>query len=268
MANTTDYKKRSRGSFGETAVPGAVIGRNAVRELLKSGRDVEKIFCKRGEREGSITELLAAAKSRGIPTVEVEVQKLDAMSGGANHQGIIAMASACEYGTLDDIFENASKSGTPPLIAIADGVTDPQNLGALIRCVDCSGAHGLIIPKRRSAGVTPAVTKSSAGAVEHVTIVRATNLADTVSELQRRGVWVFAAEAGGKPYYECDFTSPTAIIFGSEGSGVQRLLREKSDFIVSIPMYGKINSLNVSCAAAVLLTEAARQMREKIEAEL
>lgn len=242
-------------------VEGAVIGRNAVRELLRSGRDIEKIFVKRGDREGSITELIAKAKGRGIPVIEVDTNKLDAMSGGANHQGIVASASSCDYGTLDDIFENAASRGEKPLIAIADGVTDPQNLGALIRCVDCAGAHGLIIPKRHSAGVTPAVTKSSAGAVEHVTIVRVTNLADTVSELQRRGVWVFAAEAGGTPYYECDFTSPAAIILGSEGDGVSRLLRERSDFTASIPMYGHVNSLNVSCAAAVLLTEAARQQR-------
>lgn len=257
MAEKREYARREpRG-----AAEGAVIGRNAVRELLRSGRDIDKIFAKRGEREGSITELLAIAKKRGIPTVDVDGAKLDALSGGANHQGIVAIASACEYGTLDDIFENASRRGETPLIAIADGVTDPQNLGALMRCVDCAGAHGLIIPKRHSAGVTPAVTKSSAGAVEHVTVVRVTNLADTVAELQKRGVWVFAAEAGGKPYYECDFRSPTAIIFGSEGDGVSRLLREKSDFTVSIPMYGQINSLNVSCAAAVLLTEASRQQR-------
>ncbi len=249
-------RRRDRG-----AAEGAVIGRNAVRELLRSGREAEKVFCKRGEREGSINELIAGARAKGIPVVEVEGHKLDDISGGTNHQGIVAIASACEYGTIDDIFEKAEKSGVPPLIAIADGVTDPQNLGALIRSVDCSGAHGLIIPKRHSAGVTPAVTKSSAGAIEHVTVVKVTNLADTVAELQRRGVWVFAAEAGGRPYCECDFTSPTAIIFGSEGSGVSRLLLERSDFTVSIPMYGMVNSLNVSCAAAVLLTEASRQTR-------
>lgn len=251
-----------RGRELREAAEGAVIGRNGVRELLRSGRDVEKIFCKRGEREGSITELLAIAGKRGIPTVEVEAAKLDALSGGMNHQGIVAIASSCEYGTLDDIFENAASKNETPLIAIADGVTDPHNLGALIRCVDCAGAHGLIIPKRRCAGITPAVTKSSAGAIEHTTVVKVANLADTIAELQKRGVWVYAAEAGGKPYYECDFTSPTAIIFGSEGDGVQRLLRERSDFTVSIPMYGKVNSLNVSCAAAVLLTEASRQQRK------
>ncbi len=243
------------------AAESAVIGRNAVRELLRSGKDIEKIFAKRGEREGSITELLAEARARGIPTVDVDAVKLDALSGGVNHQGIVAIASGCEYGTVDDIFRRAEQEGARPLIAIADGVTDTQNLGALIRCVDCAGAHGLIIPKRHSAGVTPAVTRSSAGAVEHVTVARVTNLADTVEELKRRGVWVFAAEAGGEPYYGCDLSGPTAIIFGSEGSGVSRLLREKSDFTVSIPMYGHVNSLNVSCAAAVLLTEASRQQR-------
>ena len=258
-----EYRRNVKKGPGAEPADGAVIGRNAVRELLRSGRDIDKIFVKRGEREGSITELMAKAKKRGIPTIEVDAVKLDSMSGGANHQGIVAMASSCEYGTLDDIFENAASRGETPLIAIADGVTDPQNLGALIRCVDCAGAHGLIIPKRHSAGVTSAVTKSSAGAIEHVTVVRVTNLADTVSELQQRGVWVFAAEAGGTPYSECDFKSPTAVIFGSEGDGVSRLLRERSDFISSIPMYGHVNSLNVSCAAAVILTEAARQQRSE-----
>lgn len=248
--------------YGGGADSGAVIGRNAVRELLRSGRDVDKIFIKRGQREGSINEIAAAAKKRGIPVVEVEVQKLDAISAGTNHQGIVAFAAECEYGTLDDIFENARSRGEKPLIVIADGVTDPHNLGAVIRCVECSGAHGLIIPKRRSSGVTPAVTKSSAGAVEHVTIVRVTNLADTVEELKQRGVWVYAAEAGGEPFYDCRFDSPTAIIFGSEGEGVHKLLRDKCDFTVSIPMYGRVNSLNVSCAAAVILTEAVRQMKK------
>lgn len=268
MGEYRNNDKRGRPESGPRnnrrgAVEGAVIGRNGVRELLRSGRDVEKIFCKSGEREGSITELLAAAKKRGIPTVEVDKAKLDAMSGGMNHQGIVAVASSCEYGTVDDIFENAASRGETPLIAIADGVTDPQNLGALVRVVECTGAHGLIIPKRHSAGITPAVTRSSAGAIEHTTVVRVTNLADTVAELQKRGVWVYTAEAGGKPFYECDFTSASAFIFGSEGEGVSRLLREKSDFTVSIPMYGKVNSLNVSCAAAIIMTEAARRMRTK-----
>lgn len=243
------------------AADGAVIGRNAVRELLRSGRDIDKIFAKRGEREGSINELLAEARSRGIPIVDADASKLDAMSGGERHQGIVAFAAECEYGTIDDIFKSAESKAEKPLIAIADGVNDPHNLGAIIRCVECAGAHGLIIPKRHSVGVTPAVTRSSAGAVEHTTIVRVTNLADAVEELKRRGVWIFAAEAGGTPYYECDFKSPTAIIFGSEGGGVSRLLRDRSDFIASIPMYGSVNSLNVSCAAAVILSEAARQMR-------
>lgn len=240
---------------------GVIVGRNAVRELLRSGRDVDKIFLKQGQREGSINEIAAEAKKRGIPIVEVDEHKLDRMSAGANHQGVAAAAAECEYGTLDDIFDNAAKAGEMPLIAIADGVTDPHNLGAIIRCVECAGAHGLIIPKRHSSGITATVAKSSAGAVEHVTVVRVTNLADTVDELKRRGVWIYAAEADGEPFYKCSFDSPTAIIFGSEGEGVHKLLRDKCDFVASIPMYGKVNSLNVSCAAAVILTEAARQMK-------
>lgn len=242
---------------------GLVIGRNAVRELLRSGRAIDKILVRRGELEGSVIPLVAEARERGIPVVETDKSKLDAMSGTAPHQGIIAMAAEKEYCTVEDILALAQERGEPPLIAIADGITDPYNLGALIRCAEGVGAHGLIIPKRRAVGLTPLVSKASAGAIEHLAIAKVSNIATTVTALQKKGVWVYAAEAGGQPYYEVDFSGPAAIIFGSEGNGVSALNKQNSDVIVSIPMYGKVNSFNVSTAAAVLLAEASRQHRTK-----
>lgn len=246
------------------ASSGAVIGRNATAELLKSGRSVDKLFVRRGDREGSINVIIAEALKRGIPVIEVDNSRLDVLSGGAHHQGVVAMAAEKEYSSVDDILDIAKSRGEVPLIVIADGIEDPHNMGALIRCAECAGAHGIIIPKRRSAGLSPVVTKSSAGAVEHMAIAKVPNLASAVDSLKEAGVWIYTAETGGTPYYECDFKVPSAIIFGSEGEGVGRLLREKSDFIVSIPLYGKVNSLNVSCAAAVILSEAARQARTRV----
>ena len=242
---------------------GIVIGRNAVRELLKSDRDIDKIFVQRGEREGSIVVLAAEATARHIPLVEVEKVKLDKMSGGANHQGIVAMAAQKQYSTVEDILNIAEERGEKPFIVISDGITDPHNLGALIRCAEGAGAHGIIIPKRRSVGITAAVTKSSAGAIEHMAIAKVTNIAATVELLKKKGVWVFAAEAGGDAYYDTDFNCAVAVVLGSEGDGVSSIVKEKSDYIVSIPMYGKVNSLNVSTAAAVILSEVARQQKAK-----
>ncbi len=236
-----------------------VIGRNAVSELLKSGRDIDKIYIKKGERTGSITVIASEAISRSIPVIEVEGSKLDNMSGGLPHQGVIASAALKDYVTVDEILENAESKGEKPLIIIADGVEDPQNLGALLRVAECSGAHGVIIPKRHAVGLTEAVGRASAGAIEYVPVAKVTNLAQTVDELKDKGLWIYAAEADGSPHYDTDMTAAAAIILGSEGFGVSRLLKEKSDFIVSIPMYGSVNSLNVSCACAVVLCEAARQ---------
>ena len=238
---------------------GAVIGRNAVRELLKSERSIDKILVQRGERTGSITVLVAEAIGRGIPVIEVERAKLDSLAGFAPHQGIIAMAAEKEYCEVEDILRIAEERGEAPLIVIADGITDPYNLGALIRCAEGVGAHGLIIPKRHAAGLTPLVTKASAGAIEHLAIAKVANLNNTIRKLKESGVWVYAAEAGGQNYYDCDFSGPCALVFGSEGDGVSRMVKENSDAIVSIPMYGHVNSFNVSTAGAVLLAEASRQ---------
>lgn len=238
---------------------GAVIGRNAVRELLKAERPIDKILVQKGERTGSITVLVAQAIARKIPVIEVERQKLDNLSGYVPHQGIIAMAAEKEYCTVADILAVAEARGEAPLIVICDGVTDPYNLGAIIRCAECCGAHGLIIPKRRAAGLTPLVTKASAGAIEHLAIAKVPNIAAAIAELKEAGVWVYAAEAGGGALWSTDLTGACAVVMGSEGDGVSPIVKKVCDGVVSIPIYGKVNSFNVSTAAAVILAEAARQ---------
>ena len=238
---------------------GAIPGRNAVRELLKSGKAIDKIFVRRGDREGSITVLVAEAIGRKIPVIEVEKEKLDCLCGYEQHQGIVAIASEKEYCSIDDILSIAEQRGEKPLIVIADGVSDPHNLGAIIRCAEGAGAHGVIIPKRRAAGATPAVAKASAGALEHMAVAKCSNISDTVRKLKEHGLWIFAAEADGTDYTKADMTVPAAIIVGSEEYGISDIVKKNSDFIVSIPMLGKVNSLNVSTAAAVVLYEAVRQ---------
>ena len=238
---------------------GSVPGRNAVRELLKSDRIIEKIFIQKGDREGSITVLAAEAIAMGIPLIEVEKAKLDALCGYEQHQGIVAIAGEKQYVEIEDLIKIAEERNEKPLIVIADGVCDPHNLGAIIRCAEGAGAHGIIIPKRRAASITPAVVKSSAGAVEHLAAVKCTNITETIKKLKDLGLWIFAAEADGTDYDKADFTVPCAIVVGSEENGVSELVRKNCDFVVSIPMRGKVNSLNVSTATAVLLYEAIRQ---------
>lgn len=236
-----------------------VIGRNAVTELLKSGRSVDKLMIASGSETGSITVIEAMARSAGIPVMHVQRAKLDALSGGANHQGVVAMAACAQYCTVEDIFSIAKERGEDPFIVICDNIEDPHNLGALIRCAEGAGVHGVIIPKRHGCGITPVVEKCSAGACEHMAVAKVTNIAVTVDELKKRGVWIYAAEADGSDLYETALTGPAAFVMGSEGSGVSRLVREKCDFTISIPMHGKVNSFNVSCAGAVILCEAAKQ---------
>ena len=251
----------NRGGADDETGNGAVIGRNAVRELLKSGRTIDKLLVRRGDREGSIVVLVAEAVERGIPVVEVDKSKLDAISGFAPHQGVVALASEKEYCEVEDILAIAAERGEKPIIVIADGITDPYNLGALIRCAEGVGAHGLIIPKRRASGLTPLVSKASAGAIEHLAIAKVANIASTIESLKKKGIWTFAAEAGGDAYYNTDMSVPCALVFGSEGEGVSRLVKETCDYIVSIPMYGNVNSFNVSTAAAVILAEVSKQHR-------
>ena len=229
-----------------------IIGRNAVKELLSSGRDIDKIYITSGEREGSINLLLGIAAERGIPITECDRTRLDSIAAGGRHQGIIAVAAEHNYATI----------GEPPFIVILDGVEDPHNLGAIIRSAECQGAHGVIIPKRRAVGLTATVSKASAGALMHMRIAKVTNLAMTIDELKERGLWLYAADMDGTPYSKTDLKGAVGLVLGSEGFGISRLVKEKCDFVVSIPLYGQVNSLNVSCAAAILLTEIARQKHE------
>lgn len=238
---------------------GSVPGRNAVRELLKSGRHIEKIYVREGEREGSITVLAAMALERGIPLIETDKAKLDRLCGFEQHQGIVAIASEKEYVEIEDVLRIAEQRGEKPLVVIADNISDPHNLGAIIRCAEGAGAHGIIIPKRRSACITPAVSKASAGAVEHLAAVKCTNVTDTIKKLKEYGLWIIAAEADGEDYTKIDYTVPCAIVLGSEENGVSDLVRKNCDFVASLPMRGMVNSLNVSTASAVLLYEAIRQ---------
>ena len=236
-----------------------VSGRNAVKELLSSGRDIEKFYVQSGEREGSVNLLLGIASERKIPIMEVDRTKLDYLSGGERHQGVVAIAAERNYYSIDDIIEYASSKGEAPLIVVLDGIEDPHNMGAIIRSAECLGAHGVIIPKRRSVGLTTTVAKASAGAIEYMRVAKVTNMASAIDELKERGLWIYAADMGDSKYYETDMTGPCAIVLGSEGFGISRLVKEKCDFIVSIPMRGGVNSMNVSCAAAVILADVRRQ---------
>ena len=256
------HREDNRRAYADEGMSeGLIIGRNAVRELLKSGRTIDKLLVQKGEREGSIVVLVAEAIERHIPVVETDRAKLDKMTNYAVHQGVVAMAAEKEYCTVEDILAIAEERGEKPFIVIADGITDPHNLGAVIRCAEGVGAHGLIIPKRRAVGLTPAVSKASCGAIEHLAVAKVTNIAATVDELKERGIWIFSAEAGGEAYYDTDFNCPCAIVLGSEGDGVSKIVKDRSDYITSIPMYGKVNSFNVSTAAAVILAEVSKQHR-------
>lgn len=259
MQNKGNFKRKPI-ARDVTPAEGAVVGRNALRELLASGRDVDKIFVLRGEREGSITVLVAKALERGIPVVEVERAKLDALSGGGNHQGVVALAAQKEYSTIEEIIEIAAARGESPFVVILDGVEDPHNLGAIIRSADVFGAHGVIIPKRRASGITPVVEKASAGALEHMAIAKVTNITDAIKKLKEYGLWIYAAEVGGDDYSSVDYgKGAIGVVLGSEGYGTSRLVLDNCDFKVSIPNFGHVNSLNVSCAAAVVLAEISKQ---------
>ncbi len=263
MKNRRERAWEEEETGGESLAPQFFAGRNAVLELLKSGRAVDKVYVRRdGERTGSISLIVAEALGKGIPVVEVEVSKLDFMANGVNHQGVVASAAAKEYCTVEEILAIAKERGEAPFLVMADGIEDPQNLGTLIRVCECAGVHGLIIPTRRSVGLTEVVAKASAGAISHMAIAKVGNFSQTIEKLKEQGLWIYAAEADGVPYDEVDMTGPAVILMGSEGFGVQQNHRANSDFTVSIPMYGQVNSLNVSTAAAVIIHAAARQRRK------
>ena len=237
-----------------------IEGRNAVIEALRAGRSIDKIFIARGETDKTLGHIASRAREAGIVVVDADRRKLDSMSVTKAHQGVVALVGVNEYCEVSDILELAQERGEPPFIIVCDEVSDPRNLGAIIRSAECAGAHGVIIPKRRSAGLTAIVGKASAGAAEHMRIARVPNIASLLRELKDKGVWVYGAAAGGSSgLWSTDFTGSCAIVIGSEGDGMGRLVRENCDFIVSIPMAGRINSLNASAAASVIMYEVLRQ---------
>lgn len=244
----------------EQEADGIIEGRNAVIEALRAGTAMDKIFLAKGDTDSTLGHIASKARAAGIVVVEADRRKLDGMSRTHAHQGVIALASVREYATVESILQRAQDRGEAPLLVLCDEISDPHNLGAIIRTAECAGAHGLIIPKRRSAGLTSIVGKTSAGAVSYLPVARVPNLPAVIKDLKKQGLWIFGAAAEGTTsLYQADLKGAAAIVIGSEGDGMGRLVQESCDFIVSIPMKGQISSLNASAAAAVLLYEAVRQ---------
>lgn len=240
-----------------------IIGRNPVLEAIKSGRTIDKLLVKKGKLEGSAVAIVKKARDAGIVIRETDVRKLDEIAEGGNHQGMIAYVSPYEYKTIDFILNSAREKNEMPFVIICDKITDPHNLGAILRTANCVGAHGVVIPKHGSAGLSGAAVKSAAGAAEYTPVAKVTNLASTIEKLKKEGLWIAAADMDGDDLYSSDLTGALGIVIGSEGSGVSRLVKEKCDFTVSIPMCGQINSLNASVAAGVLMYEALHQRKTK-----
>ncbi len=240
-----------------------IEGKNAVTEAIRAGRPIDKVFLVRGSTDKALAFIASSAKSAGAVVTECDRRKLDAMSRTHAHQGVIAVAAAREYCALEDIFARAEALGQDPFIVVCDGLEDPRNLGAVIRCAECAGAHGVVIAKHRSAGLTAAADKASAGAAEHMLIARVPNLTAALQAMKKRGIWIYGAEAGGgSPLWKTGMKGPICLVIGSEGAGMSRLVRESCDFVMDIPLMGKVNSLNASAAAAVLLYEIVRQRHE------
>lgn len=236
-----------------------LIGRNPIAEALSSGRSIIKIMIAKGTTSGPAVEIIAKAKRAGVPVQEVERRKLDFMTGGAAHQGMAALCAMKEYAELEDILALAEERGEAPFIILLDEIEDPHNLGAIIRSAECAGAHGVVIKKRRSAGLTYTAYKASAGALEYLPVARVTNLSDAIDELKSRNIWVYGADMNGEDYRSTDFSGAVALVIGSEGKGISRLVREKCDVIVSLPLKGRINSLNASVAAGILMYKVAEK---------
>ena len=241
---------------------GLIEGRNAVLEALRSGRTIDHVFLAEGDTDRALSRLAGMAREAGAVVKTADRRKLDAMSPTGAHQGVIAFAAAHAYSTVDEMLAEADSKGEAPLLVICDELSDPHNLGAILRSAECAGAHGVIIPKRRSVGLTAVVGKSSAGAVEYMKVARVANLPAVIEDLKKRGVWIFGTAASGdRLLYDADLRGPAALVIGSEGFGMSRLVEERCDFLVRIPMMGHINSLNASAAASILLYEAVRQRR-------
>lgn len=236
-----------------------IVGRNSVNEAIRSNRTIDYILVGNGNISGSILPIISKAKDKGIVIKECSPKKLDYMSQNAPHQGIIAVVAAYKYSELDDIFSFAKSKNESPFIVMAENIEDPHNLGAIIRSAECAGAHGIIIPKRRSSGLTYVVSKASAGAIEYIPIVRVTNIVSTIGKLKDMGVWVFGADMAGETWCQTSFSGPVALVIGNEGYGLSKLVKEKCDNIVSLPLSGSISSLNASVAAGILMYEISRQ---------
>jgi len=243
----------------EIIMENKLIGRNPVSEALKSGQDIDKIFVKK-DADGSLLPILRMARNKKIPISEVDRRKLDSMSDGENHQGIVAFLPEESYKTVEDILNNAYDKDEKPFVIILDKITDPHNLGSIIRTAHCVGAHGVIIPKHGSAGLNSVAAKTASGAAAYTPVARVTNIARTIDELKEKGLWIVGADMGGESMYNVDMKGAIGLVIGNEGEGISRLVREKCDFIAEIPMWGQIDSLNASVAAAVLMYEAKRQM--------
>lgn len=250
-----------RENFREAEDDGGIIeGRNAVIEALRAGRVIDKVFIAKGETDSALGHIASKARSAGAVVVEADRRKLDGMSVTHAHQGVIALAAVKEYVSVSQILQNAEDKGEAPLIVICDEISDHHNLGAILRTAEAAGVHGVILPKRRSAGLTAIVAKTSAGAVEHIPVARVANLTATIKELKKAGIWVYGAAAEGETrLWDADLKGAAAIVIGSEGDGLSRLVEENCDFKVSIPMSGKVSSLNASVSAAVIIYEAVRQ---------
>lgn len=241
-----------------------VVGRNPVLELLKTNKEIDKIYILKGDLQGSIKKIVGMAKDRKIIIQEVDKNKLDLMAGNNAHQGVAALVTGFKYSTIDDILNKAKNKGESPFVIILDGIEDPHNLGAIIRTAECAGVHGIIIPKRRAARVNQTVYKSSAGAVEHVLIADVVNISDTITHLKKEGLWIYGADMDGQSYhFHTSLDGPIALVIGNEGKGISRIVKEKCDVLVKIPMVGKISSLNASASAAILIYEVVRQNYDK-----
>lgn len=234
-----------------------IAGRNPVMEAIRSGRSIESILVAKGERSGSVVAIIAKAKQKNIPVKDVDSKKLDFLAKGVNHQGIVAQCAVKEYSTLEDIFALAEERGESPFIIVLDKIEDPHNLGAIIRTAECAGAHGVIIPERRSAGLSYTVEKTSAGALEYMPVVRVKNISAVLQKLKDKGIWVYGADMDGEHYKKVNFDGAVALVIGNEGKGISPLVAKDCDVIVSLPMKGKINSLNASVAAGILMYEIA-----------
>ena len=258
MKDMKDTERRR--PLPDAEADGVIEGRNAVIEALRVGTAIDKIYIAKGETDKTLGHIASRARDAGIVVVEADRRKLDGISRTHAHQGVIALAAVREYVSVEDILADAAAKGEQPLLVVCDEISDPHNLGAIIRTAYCAGAHGVIIPKRRSAGLTSIVAKTSAGAVSHMKVARVPNIPSLLKDLKKQGVWVFGTAADGTTgLYDADLKGPAAIVIGSEGDGMTRLAAENCDFLVSIPMKGDLNSLNASASAAILLYEAVRQ---------